>query len=277
MIVQMPDLNDERFGRFGNQIFKFLFLKLIERNLGYEIRYPNWLGCLAFSIPESLPLLPCNKTLDLSILNNLSLSDCLHEIENNYSSNNCILNISGFFQFHSLDFLEYKNFIIENFSLNKLLLNQINNKINSTFKSCQIISIHLRRGDYLNYKDNNIFWPTPIKSIFCSIEDIKATDFKNNLIYLASDDLPYASEVFRENKIDHFTAHDLFIFEDNSLLLLVDFFIFCTSNINIISNSSLSFFASMLNLKSKIFLRPIPNLDHLVAFDPWNSSVLISK
>ena len=49
MIVQMSDLNDERFGRFGNQLFKFFFLKIIQHEIDCEIRYPNWLGNLAFN------------------------------------------------------------------------------------------------------------------------------------------------------------------------------------------------------------------------------------
>jgi hypothetical protein len=49
------------------------------------------------------------------------------------------------------------------------------------------------------------------------------------------------------------------------------------SSVNIISNSSLSFFASMLNKKSRIFLRPGQAKESLIPYDPWNSNVLIAK
>jgi len=49
------------------------------------------------------------------------------------------------------------------------------------------------------------------------------------------------------------------------------------SNALIISNSSLSFAAAMLNKNANIFLRPHSQNDRFIPFDPWNSHVLLPK
>ena len=48
-------------------------------------------------------------------------------------------------------------------------------------------------------------------------------------------------------------------------------------NVNIISNSSLSFFGSLINNESNIFLRPLPDVNLLAPFSPWNSAILLKK
>ena len=77
--------------------------------------------------------------------------------------------------------------------------------------------------------------------------------------------------------IKHITSDDLFTYEDDSTRLLIDFFMMTKSNINVIANSSLSYFASMKNTNSKIFLRPHPDNTYLIPYDPWNSNVLLTK
>jgi hypothetical protein len=56
MIIQMSTLGTN--GRFANQIFQYFFLKLVEKELNYEIRYPMWLGASVFNIPPSPDGLP---------------------------------------------------------------------------------------------------------------------------------------------------------------------------------------------------------------------------
>jgi hypothetical protein len=279
MIIQMGDLNDETYGRFGNQLFKFFFLKIVERELNCEIRYPEWLGNFAFNLPVNNNL---NYSSDVIIAppnNDYSLSELLNLIREKMKSGSSAIDLRGFFQFHTRDYANYKDLFYETFQPNKLVLDQIINKLNAlnTLNNKNLISIHIRRGDYTKYINNNKFWLTSMESIFESLDNLKKTTNDDSLIYLCSDDLNYCkSELIKEN-INHLTSDNLFSYQDESIRLIVDFFLMAISNVNIISNSSLSFFASMLNKKSRIFLRPSPYKNILIPYDPWNSQVLLSK
>ncbi len=278
MIIQMSDLNDERLGRFGNQLFKFFFLKIIQHEIDCEIRYPNWLGNLAFNIPNSLNPVESKDILVIHPDSNFSLNEVLALIREKIISGSTAIDVKGFFQFHTIEFSKYKDIFDETFKINPLLLNQIEfalDKVNP--HGSDLVSIHIRRGDYTNYKDNPFFWTTSMHSIINSLDDLKAASFKEELVYICSDDMNYCSTEFSEKNISYISADNLFSYQEESIRLLVDFFVMAKSSVNIISNSSLSFFASMLNKKSRIFLRPGPAKEALVPYDPWNSNVLIAK
>ncbi len=144
-------------------------------------------------------------------------------------------------------------------------------------KEFNIVSIHMRLGDYENYQNNPVFWTTSFESIFISLEHMNSSSFLNRLVYLASDNILLCKNQFDNTGIKYITADDLFLLEDPNIRLLVDFTIFSIANVNIISNSSLSFFGSLINNESSIFLRPLPDFNLLAPFSPWNSAVLLKK
>jgi hypothetical protein len=278
MIVQMSDLNDDRFGRFGNQLFKFFFLKIIEQEIDCEIRYPNWLGNIAFNLPASPTPLHCEDVLVIHPSFNYTLKDVLRLIREKVVSGSKILEIKGFFQFHTSEYSNYKYLLNEIFTINPLLLNQITNALDIVNpEKRNVVSIHVRRGDYTGYTDSEIFWTTPMQSIFKSLTNLNEARFERSLIYICSDDMAYCTEEFNKKNIQFLCSNNLFSYSEESIRLLVDFTIMTITKANIISNSSLSFFASMNNNNSRIFLRPSPNQELLIPFDPWNSDVLIAK
>ena len=275
MIVQMSDLNDERFGRFGNQLFKFFFLKIIENELKAEIRYSNWLGNIAFNIKESPPIESTDNILAFDPSQTWTLNSALGAIRNLDCT---VIDIKGFFQFHTAELNPYIDLFHNTFKVIPELKTKIFEALNnSIYKNKNIISVHLRRGDYLGYEDNPLFWTTSIKSIVDGLKYIKSSGFRNELIYLASDDISFCKNQFEFEGIEYITADNLFSFNDEGSRLLVDFTIFSIACANIISNSSLSFFGSLLNKHSQIFLRPLPNTEVLAPFAPWNSAVLLRK
>ena len=278
MIIQMSDLDDEKFGRFGNQLFKFFFLKIVEQEIDCEIRYPNWLGTLAFNLPNSKDL---ESTADLIVIppnKNYSLQIALQMIRNKIITGSKLIELRGFFQFHTSEYSKYKNLFFETFKINTIISNQIIESLNKVnLIRDNIISIHIRRGDYTNYAENEFFWLTSMNSIYEGIANFKIANFKNRLIYICSDDLVFCQNEFKNHNYDYITSDNLFAYENENLRLLVDFYMMIISNANFISNSSLSFFASMLNVNSRIFLRPSPNKNFLIPYDPWNSQILLSK
>lgn len=272
----MSDLNDERFGRFGNQLFKYFFLKILEQELDVEIRHPNWLGNIAFDIKETKPVEKECKLLIFDPAENWSMNKTVHEIKKHLEYE--VLDIKGFFQFHSSEFKPYLNIFKNTFKINKILTRNVTQALKKLQeKEFNIVSIHMRLGDYENYQNNPVFWTTSFESVFISLEHMNSSSFLNRLVYLASDNILLCKNQFDNAGIKYITADDLFLLEDQNIRLLVDFTIFSIANANIISNSSLSFFGSLINNESNIFLRPLPDFNLLAPFSPWNSAVLLKK
>jgi hypothetical protein len=139
---------------------------------------------------------------------------------------------------------------------------------------------HFRAGDYLEYKKINhpVFLPPSIDAISQKI-DVIYSQIKDRdpVIYLASDDLTYASAMLSKKGIAHITARDLALGENEYDLLALDFSVLTLADILLISNSSFSFTAAMLNKKGKYFFRPKLVDNNHVAFEPWNDLVLRTK
>lgn len=278
MIIQMSDLDDERFGRFGNQLFKFFFLKVIENEIDCEIRFPNWLGNVAFNIPASDKPIVADDLVVIAPDSDYSLKDVIDIIRSRIIAGARVLEIKGFFQFHTHSYSPYKNIFDKTFTLNSLLKQRVISALQEkNINDKEIVSIHIRRGDYASYTDSKVFWMTPIESISNSIKNLDAMGFKKKVLYVCSDDMAFCKREFKNKGIDYLCADDFFSFTDESTKLLVDFCMMTLASVNIISNSSLSFFASMQNSKSNIFLRPSPNESILLPYSPWNGEVLIER
>jgi hypothetical protein len=278
MIIQMSDLADDRFGRFGNQLFKFFFLKVIEHEIDCEIRFPSWLGNVAFNIPTSKKLATADDIVVIAPDSSYSLKEVLDLIRSRIIAGTKVLEIKGFFQFHTHSYAAYKNIFDETFMINSLLKERITRALHEKdINNKEMVSIHIRRGDYVNYADSKVFWMTPIESIFNSLQNLDATGLKEKVLYVCSDDMAFCKSEFDNKGIDYLCADDFFAFTDETTKLLVDFCMMTLASVNIISNSSLSFFASMQNSKSNIFLRPSPSESILLPYSPWNSEVLIER
>jgi len=74
----MPDLitmsKFGRFGRFGNQIFEYMFLKTYAKKHGLEVQIPPWVGNYLFGTddpPTTLVLnnVPAEESYDPGVLN----------------------------------------------------------------------------------------------------------------------------------------------------------------------------------------------------------------
>ncbi len=122
------------------------------------------------------------------------------------------------------------------------LLNEIN--------SCNSVSIHLRKGDYLsNSLVNAIHGIVPNEYYMLAIDLIKSKT-KIDKIYIFSDDLKAADEFIREYGIG-INASAL---NDNTML---DFYLLQKCKHNIIANSSFSWWSAWLNSNpNKIVVAP---------------------
>jgi hypothetical protein len=278
MIIQISSLGNSSMGRFGNQLFQYLFLKIIQAEISCEIRHPPWLGNIIFNTPATELVTPVNIIINLEDIKETDnrLQEQINILKK-ISKTHHHVEINGFFQNHSMEFEKYKNIISCYFKINKSLDSQIEQSLaNLGLSTNQIVCIHIRRGDYINYINNKIFWHVSFDALEKSIRDLLLTGIRNIIFYLCSDDITHCKMEFQKRNIPYITNENIFTNLDENYQLVIDFSMMTKSKFLVISNSSLSFFASLLNHNS-FFLRPCPNGDKFIPFDPWNSSVLLSK
>ena len=282
MIIQMPSLGNH--GRLGNQIFQFFFLKILEEKLGCEIRYPSWSGTHMFGIAPSAPIELVKTTLNLDDSDNSGKRNTgpdedfdiiCREIS---VADRAIVDITGYFQYHTSYLRPHAGIFSRSFSLAPALADQLATAlavINPEAR--QIIGIHIRRGDFLTLNGSRAFWAHSFDSVFQAIDDLICSSLYDILIYLASDDVDACAAEFDRRGMPFATSTNLFRAADDYGKLLCDFWMLTQADYLLTSNSSFSVAAAMRNEKARIFLRPSPKEDRMLPFDPWNTHVLLRK
>lgn len=278
MILQITNFSDPAFGRLGNQLFKFLFLKLAQQRLQCEIRTAPWLGNLLFNQRETVTPGPYDKQVILTAAadQQSNPNSDISTLSDSFARSDCI-DVQGFFQYHSRHLFPFKELILNEFRINPLIMNQVLSAIGKITKSNNLVCLHIRRGDYINYPSHNTFWTTDIAKAVSSIQNLEIAGMSKPVVYICSDDLNFCKKEIDQMGINSITNRDLFIRGDTSLELIIDFTVQSISDVLMISNSSLSFFASMLNSSARIFLRPSPLSGEMLPFDPWNCQVLLNR
>lgn len=240
-------------GRLGNQMFQFASTVGIAKKLGYEARFPaeNCFLWKPFGPPS--PLIGGNENIKCDLLEVFNIPEEYFidkkdlKIEYLYEEprfefcpealslpNNC--GINGYFQTEKY-FSNYRNDILSLFSFKSpykdTSMNYIEN-IRSEESKSVIVSIHVRRGDYLMYPDHH-----PV----CSSEYYKKSilkikeEFEKVKFLIFSDDLEWCRRQFRE---EEYKVVDLGNpYTEISLMSLCDH--------HIIANSSFSWWGAWLN------------------------------
>jgi hypothetical protein len=234
-------------GRLGNQMFQYAALKSVSLKTGFECFLPNNInikenGCLDLAnnkwIPYKLDLLECFD-LNCKIEEN-KLSNIYQEqnflFESNIFNIKDDTSIEGYFQSYKY-FEEFETEIKQEFTFKPEILKKCKNIINNYSDS---VSLHIRRGDYVN---NPNYWNVTPEYINEALQQFTDKEYK---FLIFSDDIEWCKEIFPEGVI--------FIegntqFEDLCLMTLC--------NHNIISNSSYSWWAAYLNNnKNKKIIAP---------------------
>jgi hypothetical protein len=147
----------------------------------------------------------------------------------------------GYFQSEKY-FVHNRDFILNLFKYSNTLNEQIN-KYSISDNSC---SIHVRRGDYLRYK--NVHFVQKIDYFKKAAEKINA-----NKYFIFSDDIDWCKENFTSNI--YFQDKDLQFIENEKDY--VELFLMSKCTYNIVSNSSFSWWGAWLNQNpNKIVIAP---------------------
>lgn len=159
--------------------------------------------------------------------------------------------LKGYFQSYKY-FIGYEDFIRQVFSFSIGTLDDLNKELLSTIKSSNTISIHIRRGDYVNdtiiatyHGDCSLdYYQEAIKLLSSKNEEFTLVFFSDDSDWVKRqfEDLPYSKIFIDHNK------------EENSWK---DMVLMSSCSHNIIANSSFSWWAAWLNdNQSKIVVAP---------------------
>ena len=246
-------------GRFGNQLFQYMFLRIYASLFDCKVCTPKWIGQELFNLNDP----PITKTLPLVEMPNTEIP-CWIDPAIKFTMPIVDVDFFGYFQYNTKYLNMYKSFIREIFTPKKEVESKIApifNKLKKLNKT--IIGVHLRNGDFghlHHFIPPNSWYEDWLDSIWHSI--------KNPILFIASDDLNRNLIDFKKYK--PITSYDLGI-QNIITDYYSDFYILSKCDLLAISNSTFSFAASMLNEKASVFMRPRLSQNKLIQYDPWQS------
>lgn len=259
-----------RNGRFANQMFQYMFLQLVARRQGALVQVPRWVGCELFGRTDPEPLLALpewRESID-GTNGHAALLGCewtkhFKEKIPAFASTN----YWGYFMAHSSDLAQDRDFICGLFRFPPIFARSFESRLAKLRKHRRrILAIHLRRGDY----GFGYFFRAPC-SWYESWLSQSGLDPAEWLVYLCSENPATYRKRFEGFKITDASDLDA----GSELAIYLDFYIMTQADKVLISNSSFSFMATMLNEKTTDFLRPCAEKEMLISFNPWDSEVLL--
>lgn len=225
------------YGRLGNQLFQYSLVKSVSLRNGFDLYLHDNHDLVSYFNPEKLKYKSIkNSSIKFSVFNE----------KKDFVYDNSVFDIKestdffGYFQ--HLNY--YKDFMFEIFDTIepqskhiKQSLNYIRNYSNNTDDCC---SIHIRRGDYLENRNKNVF---------CYLDKDHYNNALNNIpkgitVFILSDDIQYV-----KNELENFKYYNNIIFVDN-INPIINFYIMYLCRINVIANSTFSYWASLLSDKN---------------------------
>lgn len=240
-------------GGLGNQIFQYAFYNYLKKNS----------KCKVFGFYKKTWLkdhngLEIEKVFNVKLPPSSIISDVLvlfvrffriFRKNTNLVSTDELLNLNsvyydGYWQ-NKMFFLELENSIkFKTFDLNeenRTLLNEIENS--------ESISVHVRRGDYLDPKVKNTYGDICTISYYMKAIKLAESKFKYPKIFFFSDDIDWVKNnlVFDNSYcITHNKGSESYL----------DMYLMSYCKVNIIANSSFSYWGAFLNLNNPIVIYP---------------------
>ncbi len=283
--VQMSCIG--QLGRFGNAAWQYMFGLVKSHQTGADLR-TNWMGAGIFDFGiyrKGIGPYPCLPGLKIDY-------EDTHLVENSrhlWGSNNPILgknyeDIAGFYQFHTSFYRPWKDKIRQVF--------RVTDRANWVYSAVA----HLRWGDdYGQQPQRAPFFRTPVGQVKEWAKMVEGKMFQNCSAFLVTPvthictDAPYV-ELLGEGLPAKYMAGAVARSHPHDALAY-DFDMMVNANYLLVSNSSLSMFAALLNRNFDDegwrghCYRPVPKLGpgkvveavEIEEFDPWNADVLLGK
>ena len=251
-------------GRFGNQLFQYAFARRYAETHGLELAVSDWIGRDLFELYDALPdsLLP-------TVGENTLQPDAFTLMADPVPSPQLMdRDLNGYFMPHTSKWCPHNDAFRSWFQPGTRIkpgLDGIVARLRSNGRT--LVALHLRRGDF-GYSD---FWVAP-NSWYLRALDVIWPTLDQPVLYIATDDPATRQAFSRFNPIKADPQSFSLAVPD----YFIDHYILSKADLLMISNSTFSFTAAMLNKGAQATFRPDPATQSMVAFSPWNAPVGLS-
>jgi hypothetical protein len=258
----MPTLG--RNGRFANQLFQYLFLRICADQRGARLETPDWIGPQLYEISDPPPSTPGG-----AVIADYAITDPdLYLNTDRWIGDH--VQFWGWFQYHTRHYRPHRGFIRRILTLRpglKPLLDEAVAQLRAAGRP--VVAVHLRRGDYGQAQ----FFRAPARWYSEWIRSL-APGLPDPIVYLCSEKPAELAGRFPGMQVLH---AGLFPRLPAALAFVLDFHVMQQADALAIANSSYSFAAAMLNERADHFARPTLEGRRLEPFDPWDSPVLLPR
>jgi hypothetical protein len=255
-----------RNGRFGNQLFQYLFLRLCAEVRGAKLQTVPWVGQGIFGFND-----PPVTWLSETLVTSKEIGENPLEFLRGDPRLDGDMELMGWFNFHTSHYRPYRDFIRRLFTFAPAFRDRFKPVVAQMRATGRpIVALHLRRGDY-GYEH---FFRAPALWYDKWLGGPAVGKLRNPLIYICSDTIQEVAPHFSRWNILHAGLIDNLPPE---MAYLIDFHLMVNADALAISNSSFSFMAAMLNNRARLFVRPTLEHHRLVPFDPWNAQPVLQR
>lgn len=254
-------------GRFGNQIFQYMFLKLYAASYGLRVEVPYWCGSKLYKIYDH----PLEHAFPMLMEPEQSFPRIATAI-NQHSIPFKNIDLAGYFQLHTGLYAPRLNEIKQLFQLRSEIEETLQPRIQSLRSVGKtLVCIHVRRGDVAGTR-----LETHIRAYLEWLDSIWGT-LERPVLAVLSDE---ANTVREFDRFRPAALPDVRI--DSDLDFFPDFYTMMNADVLAISNSSFSYCAAMFNkLFNRSFntvgcrfYRPMTARIEILP-DPWNGNCTI--
>ncbi len=248
-------------GRFGNQLLQYACLRAIGDVHGLSVEAPEWIGRWLFDLNDPLPGAPLSELREAGD----NLAQLMLPNSTGMSAAN--RDLWGYCCYNTRFYQPHRDLMRRLFTpgmRHRPALDAAMDRITARGKT--LVALHLRRGDF----GYGRFWIAPETWYLDWLRELWP-ELDHPVLYIASDD----DQIFRK-----FAAYAPLTAADlgppiPGAEFYIDFHVLTQANRLAISNSSFSFVAGLLNEHAQDFMRPDLAKGRLVAYDPWDSDVLL--
>lgn len=250
-------------GRFANQLFQYLYLRLVAERIGGVVQTRAWPGRALFGLDDQDVLRPIQPLQESEMPDPAGLLDGSVPYPGE-------ADLMGWFQMHSSKYRPYQKSIRQIFTLVPQFRSAFDRVVRLVRdQNRPIIALHLRRGDY----GYNQFFRTPVAWYRDWLDGMRQ-EYANPVVYVCSETPALVQPLLKGWATLSF---DQLRGIPPEMAYLIDFYLLTQADAVAIANSSFSFFATMLNERARHFVRPDLDAGQLVPFDPWDAPVLLMR
>lgn len=257
-------------GRFANQLFQYMFLRLVARRQGAIVQTPAWVGQELFGHdePPSARIFPEWREPIEQLEAAGEFRNC-EWVQHFRSADPMFRSVDywGYFMGHTADIVAEKDFIRSLFRFVPSFETTAAQRLAKLReRRTRILAVHLRRGDY----GYGHFFRAPC-AWYEEWLSRNGFDPAEWLIYVCSE----TPAAYRRRFVGFQTADASDLGGSPVTAAYLDFYVLTQADQVLVANSSFSFMAAMLNEKATAFARPCAEKEGLIPFDPWDAPVLL--